>query len=53
MSGPRIATPSCARFLDTHSELVGYAVVGGFALLWSGSLLGWFLRRMRASARST
>ncbi len=50
---PGIATPSWARLLDTHSELVGYAVVGGFALLWSGSLLGWFLRRMRASTRST
>ncbi len=46
---PGFAAPAWARALDTHGELVGYGVVGGFALLWTGSLLGWLLRsRTRA-----
>ena len=46
---PGLGTPAWARAVDTHGELVGYGMVGGFALLWTGSLLGWFLRgRMRA-----
>ena len=46
---PGIATPGWARLVDTHGELVGYGVIGGFALLWTGSLLGWLLHgRMRA-----
>ena len=45
---PGVATPAWARVVDTHGELVGYGVVGGFALLWAVTLLGWFLRRTRA-----
>ncbi len=46
---PDAATPTWARVVDTHGELVGYGVVGGFALLWTASLLGWLLRsRTRA-----
>ncbi len=48
---PGVATPGWARLVDTHGELVGYGVVGGFALLWTGSLLGWVLRsRTRAGS---
>ncbi len=46
---PGVATPAWARLVDTHGELVGYGVVGAFALLWTGSLLGW-LRRCRTRA---
>ena len=46
---PGASTPSWARVLDTHGELVGYGVVGSFALLWTGSVAGWLLRgRTRA-----
>ena len=36
--------PAWATALDTQGERVGYAVVGGFALLWIGSMVAWMTR---------
>jgi high-affinity nickel-transport protein len=44
--------PHWTTLLDSHGELIGYGVVGSFALLWIGSLLGTRLAGRPALSRS-